>query len=125
MIVIGTDVAAHALGIPRKTLDNILSREARALMKEGRRGKKRRIDFDTLEHIAIALLLGRDLAIPIATGLRLAAQVSQMPDGDIPVSSFTSIRCDLPRLRATLEAAIIDALDGFVPARRGRPSVAN
>ena len=121
---IGTEIAAQALGVPRKTLDNILAREARALVQAGRRGKARRIDFDTLERIAIALLLGRDLAIPVARGLQLAALIGESSPRDLPVSSLTSIGFDLPKLRVTLEAAIMDASEGFVPPPRGRPPAA-
>ena len=54
MKTLSTDTSAAALGIDRKTLDNMLAREGRSLIGAGSRGRSRRISVDALERIAVA-----------------------------------------------------------------------
>lgn len=117
-----TQTAALALGVERKILDNILAREAKPFASAGRRGKNRRIDFPTLERIAIALILNRDLGVPISKGLDLAERILRAPrDRELPLGSLMSLRFDTAHLHRALESAIADAVEEFVPPRRGRP----
>ncbi|HVT37862.1 MAG TPA: hypothetical protein VHE78_02345 [Gemmatimonadaceae bacterium] len=123
MRTFSTATAAHALGIDRKVLDNLLTREAKALVGAGRRGKERRISFVVLEQIALALLLKRDLGVSLAKGLELATAIAQSPSGEIAVGSLGSLRYEHSGLRSPLEAALADALEEVAPLRRGRPPI--
>jgi hypothetical protein len=124
MRTFSTATAAHALGVDRKVLDNLLTREAKALVGTGRRGKDRRISFSVLEQLALALLLKRDLGVSLARGLELAAAISQSPTGEIAVGLLGTLRYEHSGLRSPLEAALTDALEEVAPPRRGRPPVA-
>lgn len=118
---ISTHAAALALGVAPKVMDNVLAREARSLAGPGRRGKSRRITFATIERVAIAFVLHRDLGVSIARGLELAAEVLRVPAGaELALGSLTALRFDAARLRLALESAVIDAMSECVPARRGR-----
>ena len=66
---ITTAAAAAALDLDLKSIDNILSREGKHLIRRGKQGVRRRIDDDALAPIAIAIVLKREL------GVRDAAQV--------------------------------------------------
>jgi hypothetical protein len=117
-----TRAAALALGVERKVLDNILAREARAFVDAGSRGRSRRIDFEALERIAIALILGRDLGVPLTRGLELAEEIMRTPGNlELAIGTLTTLRFDTERLHRALEAATADALEEYVPPRRGRP----
>ncbi|MBI1809416.1 MAG: hypothetical protein HYR75_05905 [Gemmatimonadetes bacterium] len=116
-----TSTAAAALGVPVKTLDNVLTRRPRALAPAGRRGRRRQLSFQALEHVAIALLLQRDLGTPIETALRLARALVA-GDGHHAIGSIGVLRLDLARLRASLERSVAVALEETALPRRGRPA---
>jgi hypothetical protein len=121
MRTFSTDTSAAALGISRKALDNILSREGRGLLARGRQGRSRRIQIDALERITVALILKRDLGVGITRGLQLAAALLVAPGGQAAVGVLGTLTLDVPRLRRTLEIAVDDALEGVAPKLRGRP----
>jgi len=121
MKILSTDTSAAALGIDRKTLDNMLAREGRSLIGAGSRGRSRRISVDALERIAVALILNRDLGVSIAKGLALAEQVVGSPSSQVIVGSLSTLTFDLPRLRKALERSIDEALESVAERTRGRP----
>ena len=121
MRTVSTDAAAVALGVDRKTVDNVLAREASRFVGQGRRGKSRRISMDSLELIAVALILNRDLGVSIARGLQLAVEIVASPEGRVNIGSLGSLTFDLPHLRAPLGLAVDDAIEGVAPKTRGRP----
>ena len=116
-----TATAAHALGIDRKALDNLLTRQAKHLARFGRRGKSRHISFSVLSLIALALLLNRDLGISLERSLELAASITESPMGEIAVGTLGTIRYDHMRLRGQLDVALAVAMEEVAPPRRGRP----
>ena len=115
-----TETAAVALGVTTKRLDNFISRWGRTLVEPGKRGRARALDQPTLEVIATALLLCRDLGMPgdlaIAFGRRLVRDGGSAHVGTLGVLSF-----DVARLRNVLEHTIADAVETLPPRRRGRP----
>ena len=121
MIALSTDVSASALGVERKTLDNILSKEGRSLLTKGTRGRSRRIPFEILERVAVALILNRDLGVSISSGLALAEQILESPALPVAVGSLSALAFDLPRLRQALEASVNEALESVAERTRGRP----
>jgi len=121
MKTLSTNASASALGVDRKTLDNVLARDGRSLIAEGSRGRSRRISIDVLERIAVALILNRDLGVSIAKGLALAEQVIGSPSSPVIVGSLSTLTFDLPRLRKALERSIDEALESVAERIRGRP----
>ena len=113
--------AAVALGIERKVLDNILSRDGRHLLPSGRQGRSRRLPFAALETLAIALLLHRDLRVPLSRGFELAESLRSSQNHEIGVGRLGKLRFDLDRLVSSLEQAVAEAIDEIHPPRRGRP----
>lgn len=119
---ITTATAAIALGIERKSLDNILGREAKLLVPEGRQGKSRRLQMATIETLSIALLLNRDLKIPIAKGIELAESLRTSPNQEIGIGRLGKLHFDVAGLRPSLVAAVNEAIEEVHPSRRGRPA---
>lgn len=115
-----TSTAASVLGVPRKSLDNILVAHARHFPVRGKQGRSRRISYRLLERIAVALVLSRDLRAPFGPSLAIADAIIQ-GDGEHTPGSFTSVQVDLSALRATLSRAITTALEETSRPRRGRP----
>src|ERR1039458_1420103 len=106
MRMLSTDAAALALGIEKKSLDNILSREGRSLLPSGRRGRGRRIPMAALERVAIALILDRDLGVGLANGLELAGKVLGAPTSSIQFGSLGTLSLDVESLRRKLDRSI-------------------
>jgi hypothetical protein len=121
MKTLSTESAAAALGIERKTLDNVLAREGRMLLAQGSRGRSRRIPVAALERIAIALVLSRDIGVGIAKGLELSERILASPFSPVTVGSLSAVLFDVARLRAALERSIDEALEGVAERTRGRP----
>lgn len=121
MKTLSTQSAAAALGVERKTLDNILAREARRFFQNGRRGRSRRIPISVLERVAVALILNRDLGIPVGRGLELAGNFLAEDSSPIAAGTLTTIAFDVERLRKTLERSVDDALESMAEPIRGRP----
>ena len=121
---ITTATAAIALGVERKSLDNILTREARHLVPAGRQGRSRRLPMATLETLAIALVLNRDLKIPVAVGIELAESLRSSPNQEIGIGRLGKLQFDIAGLRPSLSAAIAEAIEEVHPRRRGRPASA-
>jgi hypothetical protein len=121
MKVLSTAIAALALGVDRKTLDNMLAREGRSLLGVGARGRSRRIRMEVLERLAVALILNRDLGVGVARGLELANLLLGSPAAALRLGSLTTIAFDLPRLRKALEQSTGDALESIAEPARGRP----
>jgi hypothetical protein len=121
MKTLSTHTAAAALGVDRKTLDNVLAREGRSLIGTGSRGRSRRIAIVALERIAVAMILNRDLGVGISKGIQLAGQILAEPLSPVAVGSLSTLTFDVPRLRDALDRSIDDALESVAERTRGRP----
>jgi hypothetical protein len=117
-----TATAAVALGISQKRLDNILARRPYALVASGRRGRSRKLSPHLLEHVAVAILLNRDLGTPLGDSIRLARSLIG-GDGHHALGALGSLRFDLASLRHSLDDAIASALEETPTPRRGRPPI--
>ena len=90
-------------------------------MPRGVRGKSRRISAHVLELIAVALVLKRDLGIPISRGLDLATRLAESVSGEIPFGRFGTLRFNINPLRSAMQQSIADIVEQTVPPERGRP----
>jgi hypothetical protein len=121
MKTLSTVAAAVALGVEPKTLDNLLSREGRSLLRSGKRGRSRRIREDVLEQVAVAFVLTRDLGVSVAKGLEIAALVLASPASPVQLGSSCALAFDVTRLRRALERSVNEALESTAERTRGRP----
>src|SRR6267154_1255668 len=116
-----TAETALALGIGEKRLDNLLTGPARPLVPKKGNGRSRELSAESVELIAIALLLRRDLGAPVARALQLAASLVASPGQCAPIGTLGSLHFDVAALRSVLQNALSDAIEDSVRPRRGRP----
>ncbi|MDA1082165.1 MAG: hypothetical protein O2973_10900 [Gemmatimonadetes bacterium] len=116
-----TSDVALALGLELKRLDNILVRHCRASLPSGGHGTARVIQESVVERLAVALLLQRDLGMPLQHGWPLAEEIISSHDGRVPVGTLGTLGFDVRRLRAVVRQALADAVQDRTPVRRGRP----
>lgn len=124
MRAVTTGTAAFALGIKKKDLDNILSRNPVRGYERGRQGMARRLSLASIEQVALAIDLARDYSIPIPTALLLAEEALASREGVVVApSGHIALHVDLERIRRDLHAKLAEAIDRVIPPRRGRPPV--
>lgn len=123
MRTVTTGTAAFVLGIPKKDLDNILSRHAVRGFERGTRGLARRVSLASIEQVAVAIDLARDFSIPIPAALALADQTLLSREGIVTSpDGHLAIHADLDRIRRELHGRLSDAIEHVIPPRRGRPA---
>jgi hypothetical protein len=110
-------LAADVLGISRKRLDNLLL----SLGMAGRQGRSRELGIETVETLALTLLLQRDLGVSAARASEFAAQLRQSESGVAPLGVLGSLHFDMGRLRSVLQNALASAVEDHRAPRRGRP----
>ena len=113
--------ASLALGITPKRLDNLLSRELGLGVSRGRQGKARVIGDVLVERLAVALLLQRDLEIPLRRAVDIASQLVASGSQQVGVGALASLHFDLQALRLVLQNALADVVQDRIAVRRGRP----
>jgi hypothetical protein len=115
-----TTTAAVALGVSPKALDNLLSHSRGTVVPVGRRGRSRQLTYGAVERIAIAMLLNRDLSMPLGAALDVAESLIA-GDGRCRIGSVGSLSFDLRDVRSSLGRAIATTLEEIPHPRRGRP----
>lgn len=123
-------IAALALNVEVKWLDNLLSQNRVDGVSQARQGVQRRLAPAALHVIATVHHLNRELRIPVATALRLAHELwgaSGSPD-PADTADTATVRADAVELhlnraemRERVAAALAEALEMAPRTRRGRP----
>ena len=121
MRLVTTRLAAAALGVAPKALDNLLVREAKFLVPPGKRGLARLIPLPSLELLAVALLLVRDAGIPRGKAVVLARSLVGSDRGEMALGTLGRLSYDLAALRRVVESAIADNWEEGSLRPRGRP----
>jgi hypothetical protein len=118
---ITTAAAAAALEIDLKSIDNILSREGKHLIRRGKQGVRRRIDDDALAPIAIAIVLKRELGVPLARGLEIGGNLLESGSSNISVGQLGTLSFDIDALQSHLTTILAEVLEQTALPKRGRP----
>jgi hypothetical protein len=116
-------VAALALDVPPKWLDNLLSHHQVPGVQRGRQGVDRRIADHGLTAIAIVRLLCDEIGLPVPRAVQLAQQLyaSEPRVSSIRTESGVVVELPVAAIEATLRERLPDALLAAPTARRGRP----
>ncbi len=122
-------IAALALGMDAKWLDNLLSQNRVDGVTQARQGVQRRLAPQALYVVATVHHLNRELRIPVGIALRLAHELWDSPGSSDPADTAT-IRADEVELhlsraavRDRVAAAVVEALEMAPRTKRGRPPV--
>ena len=118
---ITTAAAAAALDLDLKSIDNILSREGKHLIRRGKQGVRRRIDDDALAPIAIAIVLKRELGVPLARGLEIGVYLLESGSSNIAVGQLGTLSFDIDALQSHLTTILAEVLEQTALPIRGRP----
>lgn len=116
-----TEDVAIALGTTAKAVDNLVSRHGRETVKAGSRGASRKIPVGTVELVALALLLKRDLGMPFRRGWAMGAELLRRDVHRVSVGTLGTLDYDVARLKSVVRQALADSVQDRSPVRRGRP----
>jgi len=132
-------VAALAIDVPRKWLDNLTAQHSIPGTEHVARGVARRMSMRTLLTAAIVRDLNRGLGVPVARGVEVAASIlGSDPAGlgersglggstdlpvalELPIAGSLTLAVDVGRLEREIERRLLEAMETVVPRRRGRP----
>ena len=132
-------VAALAIGVERKWLDNLTAQHSIPGTEHVARGVARRLSMRTLLTAAIVRDLNRGLGVPVARAVEVATvmlegepaaetAVPPGPDDSPPasrpvltVAESVTLTIDVGRLEREIERRLLEAMETVVPRRRGRP----
>ena len=136
-------VAALALGVDRKWLDNLTTQHVVPGAEHFARGVPRRLSMRTLVTAALVRDLSRQLGVPVARGIDVAkgflggqapigspgesasnGEQATTPNGSSvvrPVGSAMTLAIDIAALEREIEVQLLSAMETAVPRRRGRP----
>lgn len=113
-------VAALALNVDIKWLDNVLSHhQVRGLLRK-RQGIQRQILPESMLVLAIASDLIEALSLPIARAIEVAHLMTET-GARVPVSRTINLHADLDSIAARLQGRLADAIEGAAQKPRGRP----
>ena len=113
-------VAALALQVDTKWLDNVLSHHSIAGIEKNRQGIQRQIPPDSLLLLAIAQAMIEGLELPIAQAVRIAHLVQQAGP-EIGIGPAITLAIDVTRISRELNSRLADAVEGAAQRPRGRP----
>lgn len=128
-------VAAVAIGVERKWLDNLTAQHSIPGTEHVARGVARRLSMRTLLTAAIVRDLNSGLGVPVARGVQVAGSVLgrepeprpefeaglTAPRPTLGISESVSLVVDVAQLEMEIERRLLEAMETVVPRRRGRP----
>jgi hypothetical protein len=112
--------AALALGTSIKWLDNVLSHHRVPGVAQERQGISRRLTVEGLLVLALAVLLIKELGLPTAKAIALAAELTKN-EGRYVVEQGLNLGLDLQSFRVRLLENLENAVEVAPVPRRGRP----
>lgn len=113
-------VAAFALRVDRKWLDNFLSQHDIPGVERSVQGLARQLPLRSLAIIAIVRDLQRQLGLGISRGLAVAVRLVGPGHGHVRLGT-TQLTADVPAIERELDHRLFDAMETVVPRKRGRP----
>jgi hypothetical protein len=133
-------VAALAIHVDRKWLDNLTSQHSIPGTEHVARGVARRLALRALVIAAIVRELNQRIGVPVARAVALSTQLLDQRDRVVPdvsspsgtppradsvqtirISETISVLIDVGRIERDIETRLVDAMETAVPRRRGRP----
>jgi len=112
--------AALTLGTPVKWLDNLLSHNRVSAIARERQGVSRRLTVEGLVGLALAVLLVRELGLPIAKAITVAENLAEN-EGRYIMPQQLMLTLDLSSFRTHLLERLESAVEMAPIPKRGRP----
>ena len=121
-------VAALAVGVDRKWLDNLIAQHTIPGTDHFSRGVPRRLSMKTLLTAAIVRELNRALGIPVSRAVEISASLLREDSATtlassamVRVSGAITLSVDVLSMERNIEQRLLHAMETVVPRRRGRP----
>lgn len=112
--------AALALGMPIKWVDNVLSHNKIAGIRQERQGIARRLSIEGILTLALTALLIHELGISTPRAIAIAEGIVDA-DGRHTCSGGLSVEINLATFQASLLERLENAVEVAPVPRRGRP----
>jgi len=112
--------AALTLGTSVKWLDNVLSHNRVSGIVQERQGVSRRLTVEGLVGLALAVLLVREIGLPIAKAIGVAENLAKN-EGRYVASRGLMLTLDLSSFRVDLLERLENAVEIAPVPKRGRP----
>ena len=112
--------AALALGVSAKWIDNILSHHQVQGVNQAKQGVARRLSFESLTILAIAILLIQDLDLPTAKAVAIATELVRSR-GTAALTGGVQIQINIEQTTTDLLQRLEHAVEIAPLPRRGRP----
>jgi hypothetical protein len=112
--------AALALGVTTKWVDNILSHNKVAGIRQERQGIPRRLSIDGLTILGLTALLNSELGLPTAKAISISEKIIKT-NGRYFAQEGLSVQIDLASFQASLLEHLESAVEIAPVPRRGRP----
>jgi len=103
-----------------KWLDNVLSHNRVSGVAQQRQGVSRRLTVEGLVGLAVAILLVRELGLPVAKAIAVAENLAKN-DGRYVAPQGLMLTLDLPSFRGDLLERLENAVEIAPVPKRGRP----
>ena len=114
-------IAALALDVDRKWLDNLVAQHDVPGVEHGGRGVARRLSVRALVAAGVARDLQRELGVAAARAVDIARAVLAGDRSVLTLSPALSVHLDLAAAEREVETRLVHAMETAVPRRRGRP----
>lgn len=132
-------VAALAIGVQRKWLDNLTAQHSIPGTEHVARGVARRLSMRALLTAAIVRDLNEGLGVPVSRGVQVAGAVlgagsseaggaptldggaDRAPAVELPIAGSLTLAVDIGTLEREIERRLLEVMETVVPRRRGRP----
>lgn len=120
MRAVTTAIAAAAIGLQKKALDNLLGRLDLPEAASGRQGVERRIPITLLPELLLTAELTDQLDMPIRSAFALARRLVA---GEVSAGPFLQVRANTVSISEEIERQLEVAIETVVRRPRGRPRV--
>jgi hypothetical protein len=124
-------VAALAIGVERKWLDNLTAQHTISGTEHVARGVARRLSMRSMLTAAVVRDLSRGLGVPVSRGVEAAGSlIGTDPSGEssapatgsrLQIGESMVLTVDLARIEREIERRLLEVMETMVPRRRGRP----
>ena len=116
-------IAAVALGVPAKWVDNVLSQHDIPGVISSRQGVERSISDLGIRVLEIIRIGSHELRIPVSRSVEIAVSTAAAADGRFVTASGAELRFAIDAIDRRLRERLIDAIEATPRLARGRPRV--
>ena len=116
-------IAAVALGVPAKWVDNVLSQHDIPGVTSSRQGVERSISDLGIRVLEIVRIGSHERGIPVSRSVEIAVAATAASDARFVTESGAELRFAIETIDRRLRERLVDAIEATPRLARGRPSM--